>query len=79
MFQIIDDILDVEGSFGELGKSTGKDKIEEKYTSVGLYGLDGAKLRADVLAQRCRTVLEGVDGDSEFLLQLVDFVRSRKN
>lgn len=79
LFQIIDDILDVEGSFGELGKSTGKDKIEEKYTSVGLYGLDGAKLRADVLAQRCRTVLEGVDGDSEFLLQLVDFVRSRKN
>lgn len=79
LFQIIDDILDVYGSFGELGKSTGKDKIEEKYTSVGLYGLDGAKLRADVLAQRCRTVLEGVDGDSEFLLQLVDFVRSRKN
>ncbi|MDE6585697.1 MAG: polyprenyl synthetase family protein [Clostridia bacterium] len=77
LFQITDDILDVEGSFEELGKSTGKDNEEKKYTSVNVYGLDGAKLRADVLAQRCRTLLEGIDGDGEFLTQLVDFIRSR--
>ncbi len=79
LFQITDDILDVEGEFRSLGKSIGKDEAEGKYTSVSLYGLDGAKLRADVLAQRCRAVLEGIDGDREFMLQLVDYVRSRKN
>ncbi len=79
LFQITDDILDVEGSFENLGKSVGKDGKEEKYTSVNLYGLDGAKLRADVLAERCRTLLEGIDGDREFLLQFVDFVRGRKS
>jgi len=77
LFQITDDILDVEGDFSALGKSVGKDKEEGKYTSVALYGLDGAKLRADVLAERCCAVLEGIDGDREFLLSLVNFVRTR--
>lgn len=78
LFQITDDILDVEGEFEKLGKSIGKDSQEGKYTSVALYGLDGSKLRADVLAERCRTVLEGIDGDREFLLRFVDYVRNRK-
>ena len=77
LFQITDDILDVEGNFNELGKSIGKDGEEGKYTSVGVYGLDGAKLRADVLAQRCRALLEGIDVDGEFLSKFVDFVRTR--
>lgn len=78
LFQITDDILDVEGSFSALGKSIGKDEKEGKYTSVGLYGLEGSKLRADVLAERCKAVLEGIDGDGGFLSGFVDFVRSRK-
>ncbi|MDE7168536.1 MAG: polyprenyl synthetase family protein [Clostridia bacterium] len=78
LFQITDDILDVEGEFSTLGKSIGKDKEEGKYTSVALYGLDGAKLRADVLAARCCAILEGIDGDREFLMSLVNFVRTRK-
>ena len=78
LFQITDDILDVEGSFSSLGKSIGKDKAEGKYTAVELYGLEGSKLRADVLATRCKAVLEGIDGDGEFLAQLVDYVRGRK-
>lgn len=77
LFQITDDILDIEGTFTNLGKSIGKDGKESKYTSVSVYGLDGAKLRADVLAQRCRSVLEGINGDGEFLTQFVDFVRNR--
>lgn len=78
LFQLTDDVLDVEGEFSQLGKSIGKDDAEGKYTSVGLYGLDGAKLRADVMAERCRTLLEGIDGDREFLIEFVDYVRGRK-
>lgn len=79
LFQITDDVLDIEGEFSSLGKSVGKDDKEGKFTSVAVYGLDGAKLRADVLAERCRAILEGIDGDREFLVKLVDYVRNRKN
>ncbi len=79
LFQITDDILDIEGEFSELGKSVGKDKKEGKFTAVSLYGLDGSKIRADVLADDCVKILEAVNGDSEFLKQLVLSVRSRKS
>lgn len=77
LFQLTDDILDVEGNFGQLGKSTGKDAAEGKYTGVSLYGLDGCKVRADVLADKCMGILEKFDGDTVFLKQLVTFVRQR--
>ncbi|MBD5632568.1 MAG: polyprenyl synthetase family protein [Clostridia bacterium] len=78
LFQITDDILDVEGDFSKLGKSIGKDEKEGKYTSVALYGLDGSKLKADFLAEKCTNIIESIGGDNEFLLQLVSFVRSRR-
>ena len=77
LFQFTDDILDVEGQFDLLGKSIGKDEDEGKFTSVNLYGLDNCKLRADLLAQRCSAILEGIEGDRQFLLELVRFVRDR--
>lgn len=43
MFQISDDILDVEGSSGALGKTAGKDAAAQKLTYPGLFGLDEAK------------------------------------
>ncbi len=77
LFQFKDDVLDVEGSFDTVGKSIGKDKDEGKYTAVNLYGLDNCKLRADLLADRCLAILEGLEGDRQFLSELVAFVRDR--
>ncbi len=79
LFQLTDDILDVEGSFEQLGKSTGKDKIEGKYTGIRLYGLDGSKLKADLLTDNCLKILEGIEGNTEFLKDLTYFVRQRIN
>lgn len=78
LFQLTDDILDVEGSFSTLGKSIGKDSEEGKYTAVKLYGLDGAKLRADILYDRCIKILDGINGDTEFFKQLVNFMLTRR-
>lgn len=77
LFQLTDDILDVEGNFENVGKSIGKDKTEGKYTGVRLYGLDGSKLRADLLTDRCEGLLERFEGDVSFLRLLVNFVRQR--
>jgi len=43
LFQIADDILDVEGTSGTLGKTAGKDAAVRKLTYPGLYGLDASK------------------------------------
>ena len=74
-----DDILDVTGDSATLGKTTGKDEKENKLTCVKLYGLEGAKVHADMCAKDCRSVLEGINGDTEFLKDLVDYVLKRSN
>ena len=77
LFQITDDILDVVGDFENLGKSIGKDAEEQKLTTVNLLGLDCAKIQADECAKLCHSVLESIDGETEFLHQLIDYVLNR--
>ena len=57
-FQVVDDILDVVADTATLGKTAGKDALNDKPTFVSLLGLDGARAyAADVLA-RAHTSLE---------------------
>ena len=79
LFQMTDDILDVVGDKEALGKTTGKDKAENKLTCIKIYGLEGAKVRADMCALDCLAVLEGIDGDVSFLKDLVSYVLKRSN
>ena len=51
-FQIIDDILDIEGSTDELGKTTGSDARKKKMTYPSLYGLESSRKRLKNLLQR---------------------------
>jgi geranylgeranyl pyrophosphate synthase len=51
-FQIVDDILDVEGASADLGKTAGKDAAAGKPTYVALYGLaESRRLAAECLAR----------------------------
>ena len=77
LFQITDDILDEEGSFDKVGKTIGKDNAEDKLTFVKVYGLNGAKIQADLYASNCVTVLDALKGDVAFLRDLVGYVRTR--
>ena len=79
LFQLTDDILDAVGSFDNLGKTTGKDVAEDKLTAVKLYGVDGCRLRADVVGDDCHKILDGVRGDVGFLHDIVNFVKARIN
>ena len=78
LFQITDDILDETGNFESLGKSVGKDKKENKLTCIRLYGLDGARVHADMYADHCYAVLDGIDGNTAFLYDLITYVRNRR-
>ncbi|MBQ8954215.1 MAG: polyprenyl synthetase family protein [Clostridia bacterium] len=77
LFQAVDDILDVVGDAKTLGKSTGKDAAEGKLTYVTLYGLEGARARADQLAEEARSSLAVFGGRAAFFEALLDSMTNR--
>ena len=77
LFQAVDDILDVVGDEKTLGKSIGKDAAEGKLTYVTLYGLDGARERADRLAREARESLAPFGEKAAFFSGLLDSMAHR--
>ncbi|MEY2867622.1 MAG: hypothetical protein RIQ43_1648 [Pseudomonadota bacterium] len=78
-FQIQDDILDVEASTAQLGKSAGKDAEQAKATYPALLGLDGAKALLAGLAERMPGHLSGFGERAEALSELAAFAVARRN
>ena len=56
-FQVRDDLLDIEASSEQLGKTAGKDVAQAKATYPALLGLQGARARLDELAATMRDAL----------------------
>jgi geranylgeranyl pyrophosphate synthase len=59
-FQIVDDILDVEGASAELGKTAGKDAAAGKPTYPALFGLDESRRLAAACIERAVAAIEAV-------------------
>lgn len=78
LFQLTDDILDVKGESGKLGKTTGKDAAAEKLTCVKIYGVAKSEKLADEYAEKCREDIRAMGG-SPFWDAFVSFVRGRDN
>ena len=70
-FQIQDDILDVTGTFEELGKPIGSDEKNKKVTYVSLYGLDKAREEVEALSKEATMLLHTLQGDNPFLEELL--------
>ena len=56
-FQVRDDVLDIEASSEQLGKTAGKDVAQAKSTYPALLGMDGARARLGELAASMRDAL----------------------
>ncbi|WP_367346603.1 polyprenyl synthetase family protein [Stenotrophomonas bentonitica] len=69
-FQVRDDILDVEASSEQLGKTAGKDQAQAKSTFPALLGMDGAKAELAALSERMRESLAGYDERADALRAL---------
>ncbi len=77
-FQIVDDILDVEGDEVILGKPVGSDRESQKTTFVSALGLDKAKSEAKRLTEKAKSVISKYEG-AETLLALAELMLSRKS
>lgn len=77
MFQVADDILDVEGSAGELGKTPGKDAEARKLTWPGLHGLAASHAKLAELAAEARSFAASLPEAGGLFRSLIDFLSSR--
>lgn len=76
-FQIIDDILDVEGKYEDLGKRIGADEAKAKATYPRVYGLEESKEMAEKLIQEAKGYLVSFGPDAQILSQIADFIGRR--
>ena len=79
-FQIVDDLLDVEGDSAELGKTAGGDQARGKATFPSVYGAARSRELAGRAVERAKDGLRetGIDGDG-ILAALADFIISRRS
>jgi geranylgeranyl diphosphate synthase, type II len=79
-FQIVDDLLDVEGDSAQLGKTAGADQARGKATFPSLYGLaESRKLAGEAVKRSCAMLSEhNLDPDG-VLAALARFILERSS
>src|SRR5262245_42206438 len=78
-FQIVDDILDVEGAPEELGKTAGKDAADAKPTYPSVFGLDESRAMAASCVARARQTLVDAKLTVGWLDAIADWVVIRRS
>lgn len=77
MFQVADDILDVEGTAGTLGKTAGKDAAARKLTYPGLYGLTESKRMLARTRDQALDLAGALPGGGGLFSSLVRYLATR--
>lgn len=76
-FQVVDDILDAEADSKTLGKTAGKDKLNNKSTYVTILGLSAAKHLASELHANAMAALSFYGREADLLRHLANFITHR--
>lgn len=79
VFQIVDDLLDIEGNPTTLGKSTGKDAEAGKATFPSVWGVEEARAQAIELTQKAKDSLAPLGEKAALLKELADSMLNRKS
>jgi len=78
LFQIVDDILDIEGTRKKLGKEPGSDARKLKATYPKIYGLKEAKVKADELREKAEKIISHYGEKAIYLKKICKFIRYRE-
>jgi len=76
-FQIVDDILDVEQTSEDLGKTAGKDAAQQKITFPSVYGIERSRQMAEEHRLAAHLALDRFDERAERLRELADLIVRR--
>ena len=77
-FQIIDDLLNVEGSQEQLGKAAGSDAARNKATYPALFGVEETRNKAQEAVDDALAALAGFDERAAMLRELARYIVNRK-
>ena len=77
VFQITDDLIDVEGDTANTGKRVGKDAALGKLTYPGLLGVPESRQRAESLSRQAINAVRPIGAAAEPLVQLMEYVLQR--
>lgn len=78
-FQIVDDLLDVEGDEEEMGKALRRDEEAGKATFVSILGVERARAQAEMLSRQAVTHLDAFDERADALRAVAEFVVVRRS
>jgi len=78
-FQIVDDILDIEGATAEMGKTVGSDLRRKKATYPAVMGLEESRRQAAYLLGEAKEALRPLGEKGATLAVLADFVGQRRH
>ena len=78
-FQILDDILDIEGDQSLLGKTVGKDAEQGKCNYAYVHGPEAAKAELHRLTAEAKSAIAQYGDEAEFFITLADSLETRKN
>ena len=78
-FQVKDDILDVEGTFEDLGKPVGSDVDLHKATYPSILGMEESKKILNDTVKKAKEIIKNKFGDEKgkVLISLADFIKDR--
>lgn len=76
-FQIRDDLLDIEGDAGQLGKTAGKDAAQNKSTFPSVLGIDATRRQLQSLSAQMQSALDSMDASADPLRELARFAVER--
>jgi len=79
VFQIMDDLLDIEGTQAEMGKSIGKDANAEKATFPSVFGVEESRTIAAELTEKARQTIVPLGSKALKLDILAESLLSRKS
>ena len=77
-FQITDDILDIVSSSDLIGKTAGKDLIQNKNTFPSMYGIEKSRKIAEEKVEEAQEIIKSMDIDYQWLIKIAKFLLLRK-
>ncbi len=78
-FQLVDDLLDAQGTAASLGKPVGADKDNGKLTFTSLNGIEATRVRIKQLTDDAVQNLRACEANTDFLCMLITQMASRKS